>query len=40
MANRPFFIPTKALTIFLVTNVSPRRGLSWLNKIPLEAKIL
>ena len=27
-----------AFVIFRVTNVSPRRGDSWLNKIPLQAK--
>ena len=27
-----------ALVIFLVTKVSPRRGLSWLKRIPLVAK--
>jgi len=28
-----------AMVIFLVTKVSPLRGDSWLNKIPLQAKI-
>ena len=33
----PILIRAAALVIFRVTNVSPRLGLSWLNKIPLQA---
>lgn len=34
---RPALILPAALMIFLVTDVSPRRYESWLNKIPLDA---
>jgi hypothetical protein len=35
----PNEISAAALEIFLVTNVLPLLGLSWLNKIPLQAYI-
>ena len=33
----PSLMLTAAWVIFLVTNDSPRRGDSWLNRIPLQA---
>ena len=36
----PNLILHRADTIFFVTNVSPLLGLSWLNNIPLQPKIL
>jgi hypothetical protein len=36
----PKEIAATARVILRVTKVAPRRGLSWLNRIPLQAKIL